>query len=32
MGRPKDAKAFAQILVQESPDSNEAKTARKLLK
>ncbi len=32
MGKPKDAKAFAQLLVQSSPDSEEAKAARKLLK
>ncbi|HEY8279801.1 MAG TPA: tetratricopeptide repeat protein [Bdellovibrionota bacterium] len=32
MGKGKDAKAFAQLLVQGSPDSAEAKEARKLLK
>ncbi|MGZ3718741.1 MAG: tetratricopeptide repeat protein, partial [Bdellovibrionota bacterium] len=32
MGKGKDAKAFAQLLEQESPDSEEAKTARKMFK
>ncbi len=32
MGKDKDAKAFAQLLVQASPDSKEAAAARKLLK
>jgi TolA-binding protein len=32
MGKTKDARAFAQLLVQESPDSEEAKTARKMFK
>jgi len=32
LGKEKDAKSFAQILLQTSPNSNEAKQARKLLK
>lgn len=32
MGKTKDAKAFAELLVQESPNSDEAKTARKMFK
>lgn len=32
MGKEKDAKAFAQILVETSPNSEEAKAARKFLK
>jgi TolA-binding protein len=32
LGKDKDAKAFAQILVQSSPNSAEAKQARKILK
>jgi TolA-binding protein len=32
LGKPKDAKAFAQILVSSAPDSAEAKKARKFLK
>jgi|GEM_PF-542711 len=32
MGKDKDAKAFAQLLVQSNPDSKEAAQARKLLK
>lgn len=32
LGKDKDARAFAQILVQSSPESAEAKRARKLLK
>lgn len=32
LGKVKDAKAFAQLLVQSSPNSAEAKAARKLLK
>ncbi len=32
MGKSKDAKAFAQLLVQGSPNSPEAKAARKILK
>ncbi len=32
MGKEKDAKAFAQILVQNHPNSSEAKAARKFLK
>ena len=32
MGNTKDAKAFAELLVQESPNSEEAKTARKMIK
>ena len=32
MGKTKDARAFAQLLIQGSPDSEEAKAARKMLK
>jgi TolA-binding protein len=32
MGKTKDAKAFAQLLIDASPDSEEAKTARKMFK
>ncbi|MGZ3695899.1 MAG: tetratricopeptide repeat protein [Bdellovibrionota bacterium] len=32
LGKPKDAKAFAQLLVQSSPESAEAKQAKKFLK
>jgi TolA-binding protein len=32
MGKTKDAKAFVELLVQESPNSDEAKTAKKMFK